>query len=428
MLRSFYFYVVVWGEGYVDRLLNFCIPSLLAPGNLPSLAGRQNKLLVVTPRPDWEHLNRSPVMRLLERYLEPVHLELPPAESGSSVYDRMSHGHKMATQAAFMAKAYGVFLAPDMMLSDGSVAAIQRHAQDGVQVVLTAALRYGEEPFFEHLAKVAGVTAQSRYGDEGRPLSITARQMAYAAVNGFHAETLRFEWDAPYFAPFYTGLPGVCWWRIPGEDGVLLHSSSWAPLLVDYAALAAHDSSTMDHWAIDGDYIHQNFGVNARIHVVQDSDEIMLVSWTPMAVLDLPRKPKALLRLPLLGEFIKGCLLRDAFLGPYSDPLKRKIFFLPVRFHSADIHPAWRATEMRAQAVLDKYLTPHGSWLRILVMRVVGGINRLYVLMVGRWANRRHVWEMIRKALQGDSKAKDYLKRRTKLYFDQIVGKPVDRG
>jgi hypothetical protein len=359
--------------------------------------------LIVTPQEDWARISSSPIFAVVSRYLKPVHIDFPSPGPDDSVYDHMSLGHKLATQMAFRDKAYGVFLAPDMMISDGSLAAIERLALEGVQVVLTAALRYGEEPLFEHFEELGIVSSTSRCGDEGRALTITGRQMAYAGINAFHNETLRFEWDAPYFAPFYTGLPGACWWRVPGEDGVLLHSSSWAPLLIDYAALAEHDSSTMDHWAIDGDYIHQNFGTEARIHVVQDSDKVV--------------------SLPYLGEFIKGSLLRDAFLGPYSDPLKRRIFFLPLYFHAKEVNHAWKPAIQRARATLDRYLSPEMGLVRLLTMRTIGIINRAYVVIVGRWANRRRIFEMIGKALRGDPAALDFLRKRTKLYMRQLVGK-----
>jgi hypothetical protein len=149
----------------------------------------------------------------------------------------------------------------------------------------------------------------------------------------------------------------------------------------------------------------------------------MLVSWTPMHVLDLPRKPKRLLSLPYLGDFLKGSLLRDAFLGPYSDPLKRRIFFLPLYFHARELNHAWEHTIQRARATLEKYLSPETGRVRLLAMRAIGIINRAYVVIVGRWANRRRIYEMTGRALRGDPAALDFLRKRTKLYMRQLVGR-----
>src|SRR5438105_11992032 len=101
----------------------------------------------------------------------------------------------------------------------------------------------------------------------------------------------------------------------------------------------------------------------------------MLVSWTPMHVLALSRKPKWLLTLPRLGEFFKGCLLRDAFLGPYSDPLKRRIFFLPVRFHAADVNVAWAPVEARSADIIERYLVKDGPGPRRFALSLIGAVN-----------------------------------------------------
>ena len=62
----------------------------------------------------------------------------------------------------------------------------------------------------------------------------------------------------------------------------MLHSLSWAPLLLDYGAVGDHDTSTFDQWTLDGDYLFNNSGNMKKIHVVQDSDEIFLASWGPL--------------------------------------------------------------------------------------------------------------------------------------------------
>lgn len=43
---------------------------------------------------------------------------------------------------------------------------------------------------------------------------------------------------------FYARSPVAIWFKVPG-GGLLMHSTCWAPTLVDYAALATHDTSTL---------------------------------------------------------------------------------------------------------------------------------------------------------------------------------------
>jgi hypothetical protein len=248
-------------------------------------------------------------------------------------------------------------LVPDQIVSDGSLAAVQRYAVDGYQVVLAAWLRFGEEPLFKHLKQMGVAPLDSGVGDMARPLVATGRQLVSAGIRSFHSETLSYEWEAPYFVD----VPSAVWWRVPGEDGVIVHSLSWAPLLIDYDAVEHHDSSVMDNWTIDGDYIHRNFGLNGKVHVVQDSDELMLVSWAPLADRPSPLTPRPEYTRRFLGELKKGIIFNRVLSSPFFDPLKRQILYKPVYWHSETINlrdkGPWLFTEARAQRVLRMYGT-----------------------------------------------------------------------
>ncbi|MGH8614000.1 MAG: hypothetical protein ACREYF_18735, partial [Gammaproteobacteria bacterium] len=110
-LRPFYFIVVVWGERYTEFLLNFCIPALLSPNNIPALVNRgRNKFLIATTNEDWERMQPRPIFQLLKQYVEPVFICIPPRPAGLNDHLYMGIGHKLATQMAFEDHAYGVLL------------------------------------------------------------------------------------------------------------------------------------------------------------------------------------------------------------------------------------------------------------------------------------------------------------------------------
>jgi hypothetical protein len=352
-LRPFYFIVVCWGETYTNFLFNFCIPSLLAPHNLPSLYNqKKNKFLIATTDKDWQLMQTLASFHTLKQYAEPVHVPIPACPEGESSCVHMGIGHKRATQIAFNARAYSILLTPDLMLSDGTMAAVQRHAVSGIEVVLVAALRFGEEPLFKNLDSLGIVSRKSRFGDEGKPINVSGRQLVSAGIKSFHSETLRYEWDASYFSIF----PVACWWHVPEEDGVLVHCLSWAPLLVDYNAIEHHDSSMLDNWTIDGDYVYKNFGLDGNVYVVQDSDEAMLVSWAPLGDREQSLDRIIQFKLPVFGQLLKGMGLNKTFLSESFDPLKRCIFYLPVYWHSKGLNKKWGDIELKAQTVLHKFL------------------------------------------------------------------------
>lgn len=427
MLRPFYFIVAVWGERYTNYFINFCLPSLLAPGNIPALRNRtRNRFLIATTAEDWARLSRTRVFEQLQGYVEPVWLEIGLPADGVSGCVHMGVGHKMATEMAYRDKAYGVVLTPDLVLSDGTMASVQRRGLEGYSVVLAAALRFGEEPLFRELEAMGLASLAARRGEEGRALAISGRQLVLAGIRGFHSETLRYEWDAECFTVF----PVACWWRVPGEDGVVLHCLSWAPLLVDYAAIGHHDSSVMDDWTIDADYIHANFGEEARTYAVQDSDEAMLVSWAPMGPPARDLWAWRALRRVGVEELIKGGALRDAYFGAFFDPLKRRIFWLPVRWHAKELGRAWAEVESRAQATLRSYLAPFDSRRPFFgaAVRATGLAVRVWTVLRNRWINRRRIVAMTALALRGDPAARQYLRSRTRTFLQQLLGKPIRGG
>jgi hypothetical protein len=401
--RAFYFIVVLWGERFRDYFLEYCLPSLLSAGNIPSLnTAARSKFLIATRPEDWSVMVGTPIFDVLKRYVDPVYIEIPPCPPHRSGCEHMNTGHKLACEMAFREKARALVLTPDCMLSDGSVVRLQELAHDGVELVVAAALRFGEEPFLEHL-KTIGVLKEKC----NSPLSVTGRQMVAAAMNGLHPETLSYEWDAPYLVP---KMPAA-WWRVPGEGGIVLHCLSWAPLLLDYGAVAKHDTSTLESWTIDGDYLFRNVSGSCKVHVVQDSDEIFLASWGPMADRAAVVEPLDVSRRPVLRRLQKWLKIHQfcaSFYGSSFDQLKRDMFFKPVRWHSRALNEKWSVVEQNALASLTPWISPRASDRaldRNGVRRPHPRIGWIMNCVVELIAFRRQIFHRIKQASTGDSAA-----------------------
>jgi len=443
MLRPIYFIVVVWGERFTEFLLNFCIPSLLSPNNIPALVNRgKNKFLIATTKEDWEQMQARPIFWLLKHYVEPVFIRIPPRPANVGSHLHMGIGHKLATQMAFEARAYATIITPDLIVSDGTYALAQRHVVDGIQLVLTPALRFGEEPLFENLEKLGIAAINSRFSYDARPLIATGRQLFWAGIRSFHSETLTYEWEKPYFAlPLANYFPSAVWWNVPDEDGIILHSLSWAPLLADYNVVEHHDSSIMDHWTIDGDYLYRNFGAESRMRVVRDSDEAMLVSWAPLSVREYSLKPHLVYFNQFLGELLKGLVLRETLSDPRIDNLKRNLFIKPVYWHAHDINAKWDSVGNEANRILRKYwLDAEAAENRVanfgyayytcaIIVRVIRIIlfAPRYIGLVGGiyWRDRQRVLGVAKDAIKGDPVARKRVKRSIRYFVRQLMGLPI---
>jgi hypothetical protein len=406
--KPFYFIIVLWGERYRNYFLEYCLPSLLSPGNIPELrTERPSKFLIVTTPEDWSAIAETPIFNKLKQHIEPVFVEIPPCPAGRSGCEHMSSGHKLACNMAYHDQALGLVLTPDSMLSDGTAARLQDLARAGTELVVVAALRFGEEPFFAHLSSM-GVIPLQRRSDSAQPLVISGRQMAHAAVNAFHPETLSYEWEGPYLFPI---IPAA-WWRVPNENGVVLHCLSWAPLLLDYSAVTHHDTSMLDGWTIDGDYLFKNMGNSKRVHVVQDSDEMFIASWAPMAEHASVFQPIRFFQTSFgrrLHRLLKDALFRASFYSSVFDPFKREAFFLPVRWHGRPLNPKWSIVEEQAMRSLRKRVAPPSfddhvpllSWRLITVAPSHLGMRLLrLVIMVA--LHRGGIARRLGQALRGD--------------------------
>src|SRR5689334_14703497 len=66
-----YFSLVVWGEAYVRMFLEFCLPSLLAPANLPAIRHRAGSRFVLHARAaDLPVFERSPAFQRLKETID----------------------------------------------------------------------------------------------------------------------------------------------------------------------------------------------------------------------------------------------------------------------------------------------------------------------------------------------------------------------
>lgn len=292
---------------------------------------------------DWKYIRASRAGRLLSIHCEVEWIPFDKPSSQESAHRAMGRAHVLLTKRAFEEAAYGVLLTPDFMLADGSMEFVEKKRQEGYKVVLTCALRSEEESLFSAMES-KGINPA---------FGISRRDLAYCAVNGNHTETKQFEWLTGYL----TKSPSALWWRMD-KDQMLIYTLSWNPIFIDYSVLTSHDDSVMKEWTIDGDYIYKNFGdAKKYIYVCQDSDEIIQVSWSPAADRARNMSKSSYWKLGTQEgyeayERDKARWVSTFFWSDSFEPLKRRIFFQPVRWHFEDLNEDWD----RAESHCTKYL------------------------------------------------------------------------
>ena len=183
----------------------------------------------------------------------------------------------------------------------------------------------------------------------GEPITLSSRELIDIGLRNLHSETLRYQWDSPFFS----SNPITCMFEGPQNEGVLVHTFSWAPILVDYSALGSHDTSTFEEWTLDGDYIHRNFENEKKIYIVTDSDELVLSSYTSEEELHYALKSDPLLK-GHRENLTKIRLLRRLFHDSTMDSLKREIFSIPVYWHRKSMEEDWEPVRQRAEKLITE--------------------------------------------------------------------------
>jgi len=356
--RPFYFMVPFWGERYRNYFLDFCLASMLAPNNLGLLrAADGHRFLIATTRADWQAIERSPLMEKLRAHATPTLVEIDnpkeeAAPGGVAAITKQNAGQRKLIEIAFRDRVYGSLLLPDIIVSDGMVAALLCSVKAGHRLVLCGALRQTQETVLAELDTLGYLPADARPALTGKPVTIPPRIVADLAVRHLHWEVTVFDagdTKAPYLAPFL-------FWRMPGHRGIILHTSHGVNVFMDYSAIDNHDLDCLDTATLEDVYVGRNFARCGGIYVVQDSDEFGVLSLTPAAV----GQRHVPLQRAGHGWFQKTtwcCDFRKAMawhVGRARDAVRRQLFCTCIRIHVGDLDKVWKQEERRIEVLVDR--------------------------------------------------------------------------
>ena len=389
-MQPFDFIVSLWGERYRNYFVDRCLPTLLAEGNFPVLrASEGHRLLIATTQADWQAMTDLPVMQRVREFVTPQFFEVAIPEAGDAapggeeVIRHHAKCQKQLCEVAFRDRAYGSVVFPDTLYSTGAVAALLRYARAGHRLVLCAALRQIEESVLAELDSTGILPLGSKPSLTGQALSIPPRQMADLAVRHLHPEVAIYDWD-------YIGSPSLSahrFWRVPGRRGLILRTFYGLPVLMDYRAIETHNTECLDRDIFENVYVRSNFAECGGLHVVQDSDDFMLISLTPEAVGE-HHAPTLLPRSPWLHDLDRESSLRASmhyFVGRTDDGLKGALFNCPMYWHSDDLDETWTKRNRQISQLLRRVNGDYGSgcqaaqisyprWLSIRPRRLLGDL------------------------------------------------------
>jgi hypothetical protein len=323
---------VVWGARYLQLFLDVCVPNQLTAGNIDALPSG-SRYRVFTSPDDVGLLEASRVMCDVSS-LMPVDV-VPMRElsaASKNRFSRMTFCHRQALMDAHRRQSAVIFLCGDHVLSKGAFAAVVRRHEAGMRAVMCAGLRVHREPI---------VTALRAWNGAG----VEPRELVAQALGHPHPFTVAHIVDSPA-----TALePISAYWSVTGE-GILVRGIHLHPLMVDplYPEVLPEDT-------IDGHYVNRACPVRSQVHVVRDSDELVLFETSPLD--------------EALPGTARGGLSRwrTATMMSHSDSHQRWYWGQSIRLHACECSDRWRIAEERsdrfARSVLNlclwrRWLTP----------------------------------------------------------------------
>jgi|GEM_PF-3229640 len=434
LARPFCFMVQFWGRRYREYFVDLCLPSLLAPRNLPLLNVEEgHRFLMATTQEDWEAIAELPIMDRLRRYAKPVLVEIQDpriheAEDGDAhagyqkVLDHQNGCLRSLVETAYQQRPYGCMFQPDVIVSDGMMSSVLRYAKTGSHLVLCPALRQTEESVITDLGHLGLLPKNSRLSETGQPLVVPPRVAARLAVRHLHPEMAIYEEAdrrSPPLAPFR-------YWRITGGRGILLHTYYGCPMLMDYSVVDESHTACMDHVPFENTYIKSNFARCGGIRIIQDSDEFSILSLTPETVNWSPAQDEHPNRSGWRRELDRLCDIRAAvrFYAPTDDDVvRRELFRVPVRWHLDDLDDVWNEDERAIEKVMTRVVGyDFSSKLWQLTCDFILFIQVIVGLISSLSAKRGEVGQRLFRCLRGDAQSWRWMVWRVRVLIAQLRG------
>ena len=263
-IREIRILLPVWGERYVEQFLAFCLPSLLADGNLPALRRRAPCTFVLFTRAeDAEIIRRDPYFHAIEKLCA---VEIEPIDdlisASHSTIITIAYASGIRSSKTNMLDTCFIFLVSDYVLADGALDNAAQHIFGGSSGVLVGNFQLAVEGAAPALLARA----------DGRRLSIKPRELMRLAMDNLHPSTIANFVDTPIV---HDAASNRLFWRVDETTILgrfyLMHMIAIRPEVADFTVAAPSDYALIPELCPSG-----------AVTTIQDFDEYCVVELAPL--------------------------------------------------------------------------------------------------------------------------------------------------
>lgn len=334
--------VVFWGPRYTDIFMDYMLPALCAPGNLPAIKKNyEMHFILFTDTHGAARLQEDRFFSEIKKYVRPHIITLSESHLDYAKQVAAKNGGgwtipaTMITNAAHYAVLeYGRLMgadvlnfAPDHILSDHCMAEMHRSLTDQVHVLAGPGFRLYDDPAL--LKQI-----ESRYRKDHGTLEIAPQEMTKLLVENLPEENF-------VHAEQFSKYPIYLCWRVEGV-GVIAHVNHYHPWVVRGRGLTGEVQLSLD--PLDGNFLNRHLA---------DKNAI---AFAPLAMLcfDLGTNPLCLPTDSNRFNPQKVAQWVRPFLSPVHEQYFRNTLCYPINEISNSIK--WHKTESEADQLVKEII------------------------------------------------------------------------
>lgn len=321
----------VWGYRFVLQFLEFCLPTMLAPGNIPALASALPTRFVVLSRENDEELIRShPTWIALQKFCT--------AEVGF-IDDLITDGNHTATITLAFARAVRqtgeamtdtgfVFLMSDYLFADGSLRSLVNHFLSGASGIVACN--------FQIIAEEAAPELQGSISPISQAIILPARDLLAWSLDHLHPATTA---NIVNFGLNHNAHTNRLLWRVDEHTMIgrfyLMHPIGVRPEVTDFVVGSSLDYSFIPEMCPSGNIV-----------TLTDSDDYFVIEMQPR------QHERANLRAGPVQERELAVSLAE-----WTTVQHRANIAQTIVYHSAEVPEKLGETVAEADAFIDRVST-----------------------------------------------------------------------
>jgi hypothetical protein len=256
----------VWGQRFVAQFLEFCLPTLLAPGNIPSLARMLPcEMVVMTSAADEEALSRHPLWQQLAGVCSVAikHIDDLITHGNHSTTITLAYARTVREAGETMLDTCFIFLVSDYLVADGSLRTVLARLLDGASGVLAGN--------FQVIAEDAIDSMRQRLAPAPAALALAPRRLMQWALSHLHPATVANIVNYPLSHNAHTNR---LFWRVDENTLIgrfyLMHMIGIRPEVADFVVGSSCDYSFIPEMCPSGNVV-----------ALTDSDDYLVIEMQP---------------------------------------------------------------------------------------------------------------------------------------------------